>query len=262
MLQHTPAVARREFGYKYFHELVPSYRNADLNVARPDTAASNASQLIGKGSVPTGAEQQRLLTLLKKAQIDYKESTWKHWPAQLSTDNIQLLTYQRAQLGASAELLHSTSYQLPKSRVSYVATVNFEGEGRYIAQIKSFLKVQLCSDANGTDCDTASAVQPLRFAVATLYQQDSLPDDDGVLDVCYAVTKAASKAPAFANYAVELHALQRKVVWAETAQHAEGAEKLGFGKYTWLFVQYPNFRPYLDISTYVNSENMEEDLHV
>ena len=45
---------------------------------------------------------------------------------------------------------------------------------------------------------------------------------------------------------MRLDDLQGKVVWAEVAKQAADTNKCGFGTNAWLFVRYPNNRPYLD----------------
>ena len=144
MQKHALAVAMRDFSYKSFDQ--PYYRNADLQVLHADDGDNNGTQMIGKGTIPTLPEQTHVLKLLKKAQSDYP-GHWQGWPQQLELRHMHLVTYQRAQLGKSFELLHSESYLRPRTRKSYFATVYFEGEGLFIAKIKWFVKVKLIADS-------------------------------------------------------------------------------------------------------------------
>ena len=88
---------------------------------------------------------------------------------------------------------------------------------------------------------TAATSSSLRYAIADLYAKQALPDPDGILETCFAVTTAECKKPSHCDYAVLLDDLQGKVVWAEPAQHVGDA-----GTIAGLYVKYPNMRPYLD----------------
>ena len=178
MQKHALAVAMRDFSYKSFDQLLPYYRNADLQVLHADDGDNNGTQMIGKGTIPTLPEQTQVLKLLKKAQSDYP-GHWQGWPQQLQLRHMHLVTYQRAQLGKSFELLHSESYLRPRTRKSYFATVYFEGEGLFIAMIKWFVKVKLIADSDVSEQTTSAAAaadqsQALRYAVVSLYKCEVL----------------------------------------------------------------------------------------
>ena len=115
----------------------------------------------------------------------------------------------------------------------------------YIARIEYFVEEQTaeCELYEAEPSTTALSV-PWRYAVATLYTMQPLPDADQTLAGCYVVTAADTKAPKYQNYAVWLDDLQGKVVWLDAASLAAGAAKGGLGKSAWLFVKHPNFKPY------------------
>ena len=243
MQQHALAMVRRDNGFRdgkpyvqWYDERLPQYRNADLQVEHADAGASNGSQLLGKGTVPKPAVQKATLASLKLCQSQYS-SVWKSqgWTEPLKPEDVLLMTYKRAQLGESRELLLSESCQLSKTRVSYYAAVHYLDEGMYIARIKYFVKVHNMTPA------TAATPSSLRYAIADLYATQALPDPDGILGTCFAVTIAECKKPSHCDYAVLLDDLQGKVMWAEPAQHVGDA-----GTIAGLYVQYPNMRQYLD----------------
>ena len=55
----------------------------------------------------------------------------------------------------------------------------------------------------------------MRYAVVSLYKCEALQDADGILGECYTISKPPSKAPAHADYAVKVDALQGKVMLAD-----------------------------------------------
>ena len=161
--------------------------------------------------------------------------------------------YLRAQL-VSGELVHSAQYERPKSRVSHlVYTIDFPGEGVYIANIQAFYLVTLM--AAELHDDTAAVVQ-MRVALADLHEQTSAPDEG--LGQCFAVSVASKKKPKLPLYALDLHQIQGKVLCADTERYAhvgmddgkklDAAAKLGTGlpNIAWLCVPYPHTRPYLE----------------
>ena len=93
----------------------------------------------------------------------------------------------------------------------------FEGEGLYIAKIKWFLKLTPVADVDVAEQAMAPAAaakqsQPMRYAVVSLYECETLQDADGILGECYTVSKPQSKAPAHAEHAVKVDALHGKVM--------------------------------------------------
>ena len=90
------------------------------------------------------------------------------WTEPVKPEDVLLITYKRAQLGESWELLLSESYQLSKTRVSYYAAVHYLDEGMYIARIKYFVKVHNMAPA------TAATSSSLRYAIAGLVCKTSI----------------------------------------------------------------------------------------
>lgn len=66
-----------------------------------------------------------------------------------------------------------------------------------------------------SESSTTAQPLPLRYAVASLYKTQRLPDQ--VLADCYGVAAADVKAPKHRNYAVLLDDLQGKVVWVDAS---------------------------------------------
>lgn len=240
------AIAKRDQGFRrgapyvqWFDEFCPEHRCADLPAGNTDTGAANGTQLIGKGSSPPDAD--RLVQLLQRHRNDYSQQ-WTAWP-QLSIDSTQIFQYDRAQIGASLELLHSDAYQRPKKRKSIYAILDLDKEGLFIAKMQRFLKVQAIPHDSGSparSAETGCLIEAKRFTVATLYRTSPLPDSDSILGSCFSVLKSEVSKPKYALYAVPVDELQSKAVWANVA--ADSAACAFGSRYSWLFVNYPNTR--------------------
>lgn len=189
----------------------------------PDDGGFDGSQLLGPGVVLGRADRARsgVDEIVQQFVADFKPEGW----AEGMVGQADMWQYKYAHAGGT-ELLHSTSYMRPRSRVSYNVLCQF-WEGRvieglddgvvedcptdYIGQIKYFVKV-----VPPAVMDTEGVVQAevLRLAVMDLHLVQLVSTDLAKSRVgeFYQSTTYKAALPLYADYAVSLS--QQEGEWA------------------------------------------------
>jgi hypothetical protein len=174
----------------------------------PDDGGCDGSQLLGPGVVLGNADRVTcgVDAIVQQFVAEYKPAGW----AEGMVGQASIWQYKYAHAGGT-ELLHSTSYKRPRSRVSYNVLCQFwEGEvyegvdgvaaecpTDYIGKIKFFLKV-VAPVEMGSD---AADAEVLRLAVMDLHLVQWVESAVGGFYQCSAYEAGT---PCFRDYAMSL----------------------------------------------------------
>jgi hypothetical protein len=196
---------------KSFDQWVPAYRSLEVRGSNVDDGDVDGNQLLGSGKDLKQSEAGLVVAALHRRIDELCPAGWDHSDVNAAT--IHVYTYADIH---GRELLHSTSYLRPKSRVSYNALVAYEEAGgvevTYVARVRFFVKV------------AAVGRVPLRVGIADMCRVQLVPEATG--RVWHASHYGS---PDHICYPVLLNEFQNKHVLVQASCGSEAAWFIPYG---------------------------------
>lgn len=194
-----------------------------------DHADMGEDMLLGSGKRCADESAEHCQSLLSHL-LSEMESLGDQWDV-CSLPDYEYYSYSRLAL-RGFEIVHTTAYNLPRSRVSHYCRVRYvEADNRevvYVAKLKSAVKV----------IDPNNAFS-LRFAVCDLYTANAREFPEGTQ-----LSVPAQSSPSFTDYPVLLSSLDCKLLFCNLTRSA--AASAHHRVQQWLFIPYSNVQAAVD----------------